>query len=448
MPCPACGSHRSPHVCFPPPTACIGTTTKIFQIVECRNCRLIRLYPQPSPLELRDYYPPDYWFVPEATAADRLEQWYRRFVLRDHLHFVERALHGVRRDRAWCSTSAAAAACFSRCWPSAARKCAWSVSIFRSMPPTSPGGAPVSRPFARLFRALRFAPGSCAAITMFHVLEHLYDPASYLDAAHQLLRPDGRLILQVPNAACWQFLLLGERWNGIDVPRHLIDFRLSDIDSLLDHCGFEVLRHKHFSLRDNPAGMATSLAPVARSDGAPAAPVAETPRQRLWKDLLYVALVGASPAVHAARSRLPRRVHHHGGGPQEIVIYDRLARRSCPRPLRRYVQHFEASIEDAVDAFAESLARRRARARRRRGRRETTSSYFTAAALLRLRSGASATRRGIIRALDVRRRSGGSAVSRRDLRRVPERRDAGTRAASRRAWSANWRARSRPAAAC
>ena len=89
---------------------------------------------------------------------------------------------------------------------------------------------------------------------MFHVLEHLYDPASYLDAAHQLLRPDGRLIIQVPNAACWQFLLLGERWNGIDVPRHLIDFRLSDVDSLLDSCGFEVLRHKHFSLRDNPAG--------------------------------------------------------------------------------------------------------------------------------------------------------------------------------------------------
>ena len=63
----------------------------------------------------------------------------------------------------------------------------------------------------------------CAVVTMFHVLEHLYEPASYLDAARDLLRPDGRLILQVPNAACWQFLLFGERWNGIDVPRHLIE---------------------------------------------------------------------------------------------------------------------------------------------------------------------------------------------------------------------------------
>ncbi len=138
-----------------------------------------------------------------------------------------------------------------------------------------------------------FAPGGCAAITMFHVLEHLYDPASYLDAAHQLLRPEGRLILQVPNAACWQFLLFGERWNGIDVPRHLIDFRLSDIETLLDHCGFEMVRTKHFSLRDNPAGMATSLAPLLDPMARRLREIRETPGRRLWKDLLYAALVAS-----------------------------------------------------------------------------------------------------------------------------------------------------------
>ena len=36
------------------------------------------------------------------------------------------------------------------------------------------------------------------------------------------------------------------------------------------------------------------------------------------------------------------------------MIYDRL-RDSMPVPLRRYVQHFEASIEDAVEKFAGSL---------------------------------------------------------------------------------------------
>jgi SAM-dependent methyltransferase len=133
-------------------------------------------------------------------------------------------------------------------------------------------------------------PASCAAITMFHVLEHLYDPAAYLEAAHRLLRPDGRLIVQVPNAACWQFLLFGERWNGIDVPRHLIDFREADLLTLLDSCGFQPLRTKHFSVRDNPAGMATTLAPNLDPMARRVRRTRESPVRKLWNDLAYVSL--------------------------------------------------------------------------------------------------------------------------------------------------------------
>jgi SAM-dependent methyltransferase len=268
------------------------TTDKTFLIVECRNCRLIRLYPQPSPRELHDYYPPDYWFIPQTSTADRLEQWYRRFVMRDHLHFVERALResdeqGLVLD-VGCGGGLFLQMLSER---RKVRVAGLDFSLDAAHAAWRRAGVPAI--CATLSRA-PLAPGSCAAVTMFHVLEHLYDPASYLDAAHQLLRPDGRLILQVPNAACWQFLLMGERWNGIDVPRHLINFRQSDIDNLLTHCGFEVLRYKHFSLRDNPAGMATSLAPMLDPMARRLRHIEETPRQRLWKDLMYVALVAAS----------------------------------------------------------------------------------------------------------------------------------------------------------
>ena len=127
---------------------------------------------------------------------------------------------------------------------------------------------------------------------MFHVLEHLYDPGTYLDSAHRLLKPDGRLVVQVPNIACWQFLLLGERWNDIDVPRHLINFRQADLDGLLTECGFEVLRHKHFSLRDNPAGLATSLAPNLDPMARRLRHIAEAPGLRFAKDIVYLLLVG------------------------------------------------------------------------------------------------------------------------------------------------------------
>ena len=270
-------------------------------MVECENCRLIRLSPQPSPLELHDYYPANYWFAPEASAADRLEQWYRRFVLRDHLHFVERAMReaaeletgpkGMILD-VGCGGGLFLEVLHERGASKGNRRLAGlDFSLDAANMTWRRAGVPAV--CATLSRA-PFAPGSCLIVTMFHVLEHLYDPGSYLAGAHQLLAPEGRLIVQVPNAACWQFLLLGERWSGIDVPRHLIDFRLKDLDSLLETCGFEVLRHKHFSLRDNPAGMATSLAPSLDPMARRIRQVKETPRRRLFKDLLYLALVGVS----------------------------------------------------------------------------------------------------------------------------------------------------------
>ena len=260
-------------------------------MVECASCRLTRLSPQPSPLELREYYPDGYWFTPEESTAGRLEQIYRRTVLSDHVRFVHRAIReseetGLVLD-VGCGGGLFLQMLAERGVPHVvgldfsmqAANVAWS----RSGVPAVCGT--LSRP--------PFSSGSCAAVTMFHVLEHLYEPASYLDAAHSLLRPEGRLIVQVPNAACWQFLLLGERWTGVDIPRHLIDFRLTDLTALLDSCGFEVLRVKHFSLRDNPAGMASSIAasldPMARRLRR----TEETERERFWKDIAYLALTVA-----------------------------------------------------------------------------------------------------------------------------------------------------------
>ena len=268
------------------------TTSKIFQIVECGQCRLIRLAPRPSPIELRQYYPPDYWFLPDATAADRIEQAYRRFVLRDHLKFVERALRECQEPGLVLDVGCGGGLFLKMLAERGAKRVTgldFSLDAARAAWRFS--GVPTV--CADLSRA-PLAPSSCSAITMFHVLEHLYDPASYLAAAHSLLRPDGRLIVQVPNAACWQFLLFGERWNGIDVPRHLTDFRERDLESLLGSHGFEILRVKHFSLRDNPAGMATSLAPDLDPMARRVRGVQEGPAEKWWKDLIYLALTVVS----------------------------------------------------------------------------------------------------------------------------------------------------------
>lgn len=135
--------------------------------------------------------------------------------------------------------------------------------------------------------------GSVSTLTMFHVLEHVPDPQAYLSKAHELLDPAGRLVVQVPNAASWQFLMFGEHWNGVDVPRHLWNFRLTDLEKILDRCGFEVVRRKHFSLRDNPAGMATSLAPSLDPMARRVRKVEEGAALAMIRNLLYLGLTAA-----------------------------------------------------------------------------------------------------------------------------------------------------------
>jgi len=287
--CPACDSFERT-VLFKATDRLYQTTDQVFQIVECRCCRLIRLFPQPEPREMAQYYPPNYWFEPSSSAADRLEEMYRRLVLRDHIHFVKRAIQASGETGVVLDVGCGGGLFLSMLREHGFKVMGLDFSCDAAVVAWRRKGVPV---VCSSLSQAPFADSSCAAVTMFHALEHLYDPRSYLTAAHRLLKPGGRLVVQVPNVSSWQFFLLGEHWTGLDVPRHLIDFRAQDLKSLLDHTGFEVLRTKHFSLRDNPAGFATSLAPwldpmVRRVRG-----IRETPRERMAKSLLYFALVVA-----------------------------------------------------------------------------------------------------------------------------------------------------------
>jgi len=288
--CLLCGSESAAAVCRSTDRL-HRTTERSFTILRCAECGLMRLDPQPTPAESRLYHPGNYWFAPDRSAAGRLEESYRRLVLGDHVRFVERALReggargalldvgcgggllaGMMRERgfrvAGLDNSAEAAAI------------AWN----RQRVPAVCG-------------VLEDAPlraASFAAVTMFHVLEHVPDPRAYIAAAHRLLAPGGRLIVQTPDAACWQFRLLGRYWSGLDVPRHRFDFRASDLDRLLASCGFTVVRRKHFSWRDNPAALAMSVAPGLDPMGRRTRRVREGALARIAKDLAYFALVMAS----------------------------------------------------------------------------------------------------------------------------------------------------------
>jgi hypothetical protein len=63
---------------------------------------------------------------------------------------------------------------------------------------------------------------------------------------------------------------------------------------LIESRGFAVVRRKFFSLRDNPAGLASSVAPGLDPMARRVRGVRESGGMRLAKDLAYFALMAAS----------------------------------------------------------------------------------------------------------------------------------------------------------
>lgn len=285
--CPRCRT-ESYAVLFRASDRLYETTKRTFHVVECSCCGLIRIEPPPSPGELASFYPEDYWWEADESATGRLAEIYRQFVVDDHVRFVARAVNG--------SAPVLDIGCGGGSFLRALKKRGVAVM-----------GADASRRAARICWSRFDIPAACAtlpevpfrarsfaAVTLFHVLEHLPDPMACLESVWDLLAPGGKLIVQVPNAACWQFLLLGDRWSGLDVPRHLINFRTEDLEDLLTSCGFRIARRKFFSLRDNPAGLATSLCPRLEPVSRKVRKVKESAPTALLKSVLYLGLTAAA----------------------------------------------------------------------------------------------------------------------------------------------------------
>jgi SAM-dependent methyltransferase len=58
-------------------------------------------------------------------------------------------------------------------------------------------------------------------LTLWDVLEHVYDPRTVLHEAARLLKPGGVLVINYPNLDSLDRRLFGRYWCGYELPRHL-----------------------------------------------------------------------------------------------------------------------------------------------------------------------------------------------------------------------------------
>jgi 2-polyprenyl-3-methyl-5-hydroxy-6-metoxy-1,4-benzoquinol methylase len=84
-------------------------------------------------------------------------------------------------------------------------------------------------------------------VTMWHVLEHSFDPAAALKQIHRVLKPGGIVMLEVPNFASPRVSLFRRYWYPMDIPRHWYQFTPATMKTVLTKAGFNRIQFKGVS---------------------------------------------------------------------------------------------------------------------------------------------------------------------------------------------------------
>ncbi len=239
--CPACGGTEAA-TAFEVPAQMAAPGAPVFHFARCGDCRLVFLNPRVAPEALGRYYGPDY--LPYRGAA----AWGRWAPL------VEKGTRAMDRRRVARVRRAAPA-------PLGPTTRVLDVGCGRPTFLTALQGATgchaVGVDFSdegwrdepARWQGLELHEGELAdtplegpfeVVTMWHYLEHDYDPADTLRRVRALAAPNGRLVIEVPDHGAWPRRWQGAHWAGYHAPRHTAIYEPRSLTRLLERTGWRV----------------------------------------------------------------------------------------------------------------------------------------------------------------------------------------------------------------
>jgi SAM-dependent methyltransferase len=115
-------------------------------------------------------------------------------------------------------------------------------------------------------------PDDLTLVTSFHVLEHVPQPGAFLNACRAALRPDGLLMIEVPDFGCRASRRLRDKWSCLHPDLHLHQFTRRSLGRFLEDAGFAPLRWSKVGGRGWLAPQAPVASGALSSQAAPRRP--------------------------------------------------------------------------------------------------------------------------------------------------------------------------------
>ncbi|UOQ66291.1 class I SAM-dependent methyltransferase [Hymenobacter volaticus] len=214
-----------------------------FAIQQCEACTFQFTNPRPDAAHIGRYYESDDYVSHNSGAAGVINQAYkvaRFFTMRRKVAMLNKL--APRKGRLFdygCGTGHFLAAAKSNGWQIAG----WEPNARAREEASERAGQPIGTESLTSFER-----GSFDAITLWHVLEHVHELNETLQQLISLLKPDGVLLIAVPNVDSLDAQHYRQDWAAYDVPRHLYHFSEKTMTQLLKKHKLTVLETLPLSL--------------------------------------------------------------------------------------------------------------------------------------------------------------------------------------------------------
>lgn len=203
-----------------------------FSIVQCNGCGFRFTNPRPTENTIGNYYKTENYISHSSTKRGLINKLYhfvRKRAIQQKENLIRESVHGNKLLDFGCGTGDFLAYCKTKGWEvqgiepdEDARSIASKTNEIEAFEPSY---------------IKKIQDNSYDVITLWHVLEHVYLLNETIQEFKRILKPNGTLIVAVPNCGSYDADYYKEDWAALDLPIHLYHFRPKNIKSLFSNHG-------------------------------------------------------------------------------------------------------------------------------------------------------------------------------------------------------------------
>lgn len=205
-----------------------------FFLCKCSNCQLLFTNPRPTQSVIAPYYNfPEYYS--HAGKAQNLTQWIyqnvRAYSISKKVQYIQQFQKKGKLLDYGCGTGDFLKAAKNQGWKIAGIEPNEKARIQANLKLKNK----IKLSIEEINKETKYD-----IITLFHVLEHIHELRTTTKNIINHLKPDGYLIVAVPNYESFDCKKYGRFWAGWDVPRHLYHFNKHAMEKFQNEFGLQL----------------------------------------------------------------------------------------------------------------------------------------------------------------------------------------------------------------